>query len=54
MSKIELFISIKMDLALNNVQRLICRETQTKKQKNNRMQTSGFIVESFLLNFPVK
>ena len=30
--EIELFISIKMDLALNNLQRLICHKTQTNKQ----------------------
>ena len=29
--KIELFICIKMDLALNSLQRLICHETQTNK-----------------------
>ena len=29
--KIELFISIKRDLALNNLQRLICHKTQTNK-----------------------
>ena len=31
MSEIELFICIKMDLALDNLQRLICHTTQTKK-----------------------
>ena len=31
--KIELFICIKIDLALNNQQRLVCHETQTNKQK---------------------
>ena len=29
--EIELFICIKMDLALNNQQRLICYETQNNK-----------------------
>ena len=29
--EIELFICIKMDLALNNIQRLICHKTQTNK-----------------------
>ena len=31
MYEIELFIYIKMGLALNNLQRLICHKTQTKK-----------------------
>ena len=31
MFEIELFICIKMDLALNNLQRLICHKTQTNK-----------------------
>ena len=30
--EIELFICIKMDLALNNLQRLICYKAQTNKQ----------------------
>ena len=30
--EIELFICIKMDLELNNLQRLICHKTQTNKQ----------------------
>ena len=30
---IELFIHIKMDLVLNNLQRLICHKTQTNKQE---------------------
>ena len=30
--EIELFISIKMDLALDNLQRLISHETQTNKK----------------------
>ena len=29
--RIELFICIKMDLALNNLQKLICLKTQTNK-----------------------
>ena len=33
--EIELFICIKMDLALNNQQRLIYNKTQTNKQINN-------------------
>ena len=33
--EIELFICIKMDLALNNLQRLICHKTQTNKQTIN-------------------
>ena len=33
--EIELFIYIKMDLALNNLQRLICHEIQTNKLKRN-------------------
>ena len=32
MSEIELFICIKMDLALNNLKRLICHKTQTNSQ----------------------
>ena len=31
-----LFICIKMDLALNNLQRLICHKTQTNKQTLNK------------------
>ena len=36
MFKIELFIGIKMDLELNNLQKLICHKTQinTQKRKN--------------------
>ena len=30
--EIELFICVKMDLALNNLQRLTCHKTQTNKQ----------------------
>ena len=30
--EIELFICIKMDFALNNLQRLICHKTQTNSQ----------------------
>ena len=30
--KIELFICIKMDLALDNLKRLICHKTQTTNQ----------------------
>ena len=36
MFEIELFICIKMDLALNNQQKLICDKTQTNKQKTNK------------------
>ena len=32
----ELFISIKMDLALNNLQRFICHKTHTNKQTNKQ------------------
>ena len=35
LKKIELFICIKMDLVLFNIQRLICRKTQTNKQTNS-------------------
>ena len=35
MSNIELFICIRMDLALNNLQSLICHKTETNKQKKN-------------------
>ena len=41
MFEIELFICIKMELALNNLQRLICHKTQTK----NRIR---FIILNFL------
>ena len=34
--EIELIICLKMDLALNNSQRLICHETQ-KNQSTNRL-----------------
>ena len=33
MFEIELIISIKMDLELNNLQRLICHKTQTTNQQ---------------------
>ena len=39
--KIELFICIKMDLALNNLQRLICHKTQTNKQTNKHKEFCG-------------
>ena len=32
--EIELFMCIKMDLALNNLQRSICHKTQTNKTTN--------------------
>ena len=34
--KLELFICIKMDLALNNLQGLICHKTQRNKQTNKK------------------
>ena len=51
--KIELIICIKMDLALNNLQRLICHKTQTNNQPTNalgsimrRSNTEGTASES--------
>ena len=38
--EIELFICIKMDLVSNNLQRLICHETQ---QPTNQSDTEGHI-----------
>ena len=35
--EIELIICINMDLALNNLQRLICHKTQTNKQTTNML-----------------
>ena len=37
-----LFIYLKMDLALNNLQRFICRKTQTNKQ-TDRVLSMGQI-----------
>ena len=37
-----------MDLVLNNLQRLICRKTQTTKQPIKR--TKGKIIFNFLIN----
>ena len=34
--EIELFFCIKMDLALNNLQRVICHKTQTNKQTKRK------------------
>ena len=43
--EIELFICIKMDLALSNLQRLICNKTHTNKQTNIKWDiTSWFRV----------
>ena len=42
----KLFINIKMDLALNNLQRLICHKTQTNEQIN-------FLVLCFICSFLV-
>ena len=44
MFEIELFVCIKMDLASNNLQRLICDKTQTNKEKK--------IIPQFLFWFP--
>ena len=42
--KIKQFICIKMDLSLNNLQRLICHKTQTKKkQQANKPNNTDFI-----------
>ena len=37
MFEIEQFICIKMDLVLNNPQKLICHKTQTNKQTNKQI-----------------
>ena len=34
--EIELFICMKMDLALNNLQRLICQKKKPNKEKKNK------------------
>ena len=39
--QIELIIYIKMDLALNNLQRLICHETQPTNQPTNGWRVSA-------------
>ena len=38
--EIELIIYIKMDLALNNLKRLICHKTQPKKKTKQKTKTS--------------
>ena len=40
--EIELFICIKMDLALNNLRWLICHKTQTNKQTNIYLSISSW------------
>ena len=40
--KIELFICIKMHLALNNLQRLICHKTQTNQQTTDSIRNKNY------------
>ena len=42
--KKELSISIKMDFALNNLNRLICHKTQTNKQINEHPLPLNFVL----------
>ena len=50
MFEIELIICIKIDLALNNLQRLICHKTQTTKPNNHlHLFFSSFCL--FIVNF---
>ena len=46
--EIELFICIKMGLALNNLHRLICHKNQLNKQ------TKNIETKSFFLNFKIQ
>ena len=45
----ELFICIKIDLALNNLQMLICHKNQTNKQTNNLKNLPGYITEGHVI-----
>ena len=43
--EIELIICIRMDLALNNLQRLICHKTQASNQPTNLLSLHGIMVK---------
>ena len=47
--EIELIICTKMDLAFDNLQRLICHKTQTNKQTNIHLHTVKYF-QVFLYN----